>query len=119
MGKKIPGEIREIALSDATYAGTGVKIQPTFVNFFFGNNGVGKSTIARAIKDFSGVSFAAGKKSMDYVPLVYNEEFIDANFQNYRNMRGVFTVNEKNAEVQKQVDAKNTEIDLLKIDQDK
>ncbi|MGN8806311.1 MULTISPECIES: AAA family ATPase [unclassified Blautia] len=119
MGKKIPGEIREIALSDATYAGTGVKIQPTFVNFFFGNNGVGKSTIARAIKDFSGVSFAAGKKSMDYVPLVYNQEFIDANFQNYRNMRGVFTVNEKNAEVQKKVDEKNTELDLLKIDQDK
>ena len=37
--------------------------------------------------------------------LTYNTEFIDANFANYGNLAGVFTVCETNIEVQKKIEA--------------
>ena len=89
MTEKIKSEITRIDLSDA---------------FFFGNNGAGKSTIARAIKSGAGVTYAPGRTATDYLPLVYDQEFIDANFHSYRNMKGVFTLNAKNAEIQQQID---------------
>ena len=41
--------IERITLNDATF--TGEVIEPTFVNFFYGKNGAGKSTIARSLRD--------------------------------------------------------------------
>lgn len=106
MSNKIPSEIIRIDLTDASYKGTHAFIVPTYVNFFFGNNGTGKSTIAKAIQSSAGVTYAPGRTSEDYVPLVYNQDFIDANFKSYRNMKGVFTLNAKNADVQQQIDIK-------------
>lgn len=104
MADKIKSEIIRIDLSDASYEDSPAYIEPTYVNFFFGNNGAGKSTIARAIKSSVGVTYAPGRTAADYLPLVYDQDFIDANFHSYRNMNGVFTLNAKNAEVQKQID---------------
>ena len=104
MTEKIKSEIIRIDLADASYKDSHAYIEPTYVNFFFGNNGAGKSTIAKAIKNGAGVTYAPGRTSADYLPLVYNQEFIDENFRSYRNMRGVFTLNAKNAETQQQID---------------
>lgn len=106
---KIPSEIIRIELSDASYKGTNTSIPAlTYVNFFFGNNGTGKSTVAKAIQSGNGVSYAPGKAFSDYLPLVYNQAFIDENFRNYRNMHGVFTLNAKNDAAQKLIDEKTT-----------
>ncbi|MEG2842451.1 MAG: AAA family ATPase, partial [Ruthenibacterium sp.] len=100
-------EIIRIDLSDASYKGTNTFIpELTYVNFFFGNNGTGKSTIAKAIQSGIGVTYASGRVQVDYLPLVYNQAFIDANFQSYRNMPGVFTLNAKNDTLQKLIDEK-------------
>ena len=104
MAGKIPSEIIRIDLSDASYKDSHAYIEPTYVNFFFGNNGAGKSTIAKAIKGGAGIIYTPGRTSADYLPLVYNQDFIDENFHSYRNMRGVFTLNAKNAEVQAQIE---------------
>ena len=48
MPDKIKSEIVRIDLADASYKDTHAYIEPTYVNFFFGNNGAGKSTIAKA-----------------------------------------------------------------------
>lgn len=104
MAGKIPSEIIRIDLSDASYKDSHAYIEPTYVNFFFGNNGAGKSTIAKAIKGGVGIIYTPGRTSADYLPLVYNQDFIDENFHSYRNMRGVFTLNAKNAEVQAQIE---------------
>lgn len=104
MAEKIKSEIVRIDLTDASYKDSRSYIEPTYVNFFFGNNGAGKSTIAKAIKGGVGLTYAPGRTSTDYLPLVYNQEFIDENFHSYRNMRGVFTLNAKNAKVQEQID---------------
>ena len=109
MTTKIPSEIVRIDLRDASYKDAHTYIEPTYVNFFFGNNGTGKSTIARAIKSGAGISYASGRTSADYLPLVYDQEFIDENFRSYRNMKGVFTLNAKNAVTQQQIEEKTEE----------
>lgn len=109
MADKIKSEIIRVDLTDASYKDTHAYIEPTYVNFFFGNNGAGKSTIAKAIKSGVGVTYAPGRTAADYLPLVYNQEFIDTNFRSYRNMKGVFTLNAKNAVTQQQIDEKTEE----------
>ena len=109
MREKIPSEITELSLNDTTYKGCCVSIQPTLVNFFFGNNGSGKSTIGKAIKIDNGVCWKPGKSASDYTVQVYNQDFINANFQNYHNLPGVFTVNEINFSIQQQVEDKTAE----------
>lgn len=103
MKPKMQSAIEKITLNDATF--TGEVIEPTFVNFFYGKNGAGKSTIARAIHDNTGIEWQNGKTATDYDLLTYNTEFIDANFANYGNLAGVFTVCETNIEVQKKIEA--------------
>lgn len=114
MADKIKSEIIRIDLTDASYKDSHAYIEPTYVNFFFGNNGAGKSTIAKAIKGGVGLSYAPGRTAADYWPLVYNQEFIDENFRSYRNMRGVFTLNAKNAEVQAQIEEVTAERTRIK-----
>lgn len=104
MSDKIKSEIIRIDLTDASFKYNHTHIEPTYVNFFFGNNGAGKSTIAKAIKSGVSVTYAPGRTAADYLPLVYNQDFIDDNFRSYRNMKGVFTLNAKNAEIQRQID---------------
>ena len=59
MADKIKSEIVRIDLTDASYKDSHAYIEPTYVNFFFGNNGAGKSTIAKAIKGGVGLSYSA------------------------------------------------------------
>lgn len=107
MPDKLPSEIRKITLDDATFKGTNAVIdQLTYVNFFFGNNGTGKSTIAKAIQSGAGVTYAPGRTHADYLPLVYNQAFIDANVRSYHSLDGVFTINEVNVRIQGQIDEK-------------
>ena len=102
MKPKMQSAIEKITLNDATF--TGEVIEPTFVNFFYGKNGVGKSTIARTIKANSEVEWQSGKSASDYDVLIYDTDFVNANFANYDNLAGVFTVCETNIEVQKKLE---------------
>lgn len=105
MTAKIPSAIKEITLNAATYSGVG--ITPTLINFFFGNNGTGKSTIAKRIKANDGITWLPGKTEADYTVLVFDQDFISANIQSYGNLPGVFTMNEENIGVQNQIEEKS------------
>lgn len=94
MNSKMPSAIEKITLNAATFHG--VTVEPTLINFFYGNNGTGKSTVARAIHGDEGLVWQSGKTVADYSVLVYNQEFIDANFRNYGELKGVFTIGEQN-----------------------
>ena len=109
MQKKLQSEIIRINLDDATYKNTNAYIEPTYVNFFFGNNGAGKSTIAKAIQNGIGIIYTDKKTSADYLPLVFNQEFIGDNFHSYDKMLGVFTLNRQNVKIQQQITERNAE----------
>lgn len=102
MKDKMRSAIEQITLNDATF--TGEVVAPTFVNFFYGKNGAGKSTVARTIKANSEVKWRSDKYESDYDVLVYDADFVNANFASYDNLAGVFTVCEANIEVQKKLD---------------
>lgn len=110
MGNKIRSEITRIDLTEASYKGTRTFVEPTYVNFFFGNNGTGKSTVAKAIQNGTGITYASSRAFEDYIPLVYNQAFIDGNFSSYRNMPGVFTLNAKNDATQKKIDEEKLQL---------
>lgn len=106
MSEKVRSLITGVSVDSASFAGTETAFQPTFINFFFGSNGTGKSTIARTIRDNVGVELAAGRTIEDIDVLVYNREFIENNMQSYYGMPGVYTLNEKNAEIQQEIESR-------------
>jgi predicted ATPase len=91
-------------LNSATFHG--VDVTPPLINFFYGNNGTGRSTIARAVHANNGLSWQAGKVASDYSVLVYNQKFVATNFQDYGKLKGVFTIGEQNIEIQADIDKK-------------
>lgn len=102
MQRKVPSAIANITLNRATF--TNVPIDElTFVNFFYGNNGAGKSSIAHSIEEDDGVVWADGKSAADYDVLVYNQDFINDNFVNYGDLKGVFIFGEEDVEAKKKI----------------
>ena len=112
MKPKLTSAIEKITLNAATFEGA--VVNPTLINFFYGKNGTGKTTIAREIAANAGLTWQQGKTATDYSVLVYNQAFITANIQNYGNLPGVFTISEQNIEIQNQVNEKSR----LKVEQD-
>lgn len=105
MNYKMQSSVEKIILNDAVFINE--VIEPTIVNFFYGKNGTGKSTVAGALKTDRNIQWQNGKYAADYDVLAYDTDFIDANFSNYGNLAGVFTVCETNIEVQKKIDELN------------
>lgn len=90
--------IESIRLDGRTYHN--ITITPTLINFFFGKNGAGKSTIAQQIADGTGVT----PVSSDYDVLVYDRDFIARNIRENEGLQGVFSVSEGNIEKQKEIE---------------
>lgn len=102
MQRKVPSAITNITLDRATFSNVPVD-ELTFINFFYGNNGAGKSSIAHAIDEDDGVVWADGKTRSDYDVLVYNQEFINDNFENYGDLAGVFIFGEEDIEAKRKI----------------
>ena len=115
---KQESEIISITVNEATFSNENVE-EPTFINFFFGNNGTGKSTIASTIKDNSSVTYRDKKNADDYQILLFNDDYIRENMLKYENMPGVFTLSKEKADIQVQIDEAHTErLDLEKEKQE-
>ncbi len=86
------------------------------VNFFFGNNGSGKSTIARLFYEFSKADILAGPfaqcliENFDRINetiLVFDNEFIQRNFYINKDLDGIFSLDEKNEELEENIKNEN------------
>ena len=112
--------ITEITMKNiATYNQIGVKIKDLKrLNYFFGNNGSGKSTIAKYLQSLV-IGDPENKYSLctkdNYNPmqeeiLVFNQDFVERNFRRNQTLKGVFSLNQKNAEIDKQIKANEESI---------
>lgn len=100
----------------ATYATTPEQLNGlSKFNFLFGSNGTGKTTISRVIADETkfptcSVTWKAGTKLQ---PLVYNHDFIERNFNQSAELKGVFTLGEKQLDTLAKIAAAKGELDAL------
>lgn len=105
MENKVKSNITEVKVNAPTYRNVG--FEPTLINFFYGKNGTGKSTLARAFLDGNAtLTTKTGEPIEKDRILVYNEDFIKDNIQSYGNIPGVFTISEVNAEKKREADEK-------------
>lgn len=107
--------IRQIHIHDcATYSHEGVTWEDlSQVNFLYGNNGTGKSTISNMIRAISRgenveTCEVVWEESTPLDCFVYNKAFVDENFTS-ENIPGVFTLGADNIELQRQIAEKNAE----------
>lgn len=85
--------IREVKINE--HALKNIQFHPTLINFFYGKNGSGKTSIGKYLKDHN---------TSDKELCLFNDDYIKKNVQQYGNMPGVFTITEEDAEAKKQID---------------
>lgn len=110
--------IERITLKDcATYRHSEALIEnPKQVNFFYGANGSGKTTISRTIAgrgEFTGnssVAWVDGKKLETYV---YDRDFLDESFDSRDDLPGVFTLGSESVEIVKSIAILKTKVAKL------
>jgi len=84
-------------------------------NFLFGSNGTGKTTVSRVIAEEAKfptckVTWKAGIKLQ---PLVYNHDFVERNFSQSAELKGVFTLGKKQVDTLMKIAEAKRELDAL------
>jgi wobble nucleotide-excising tRNase len=107
--------LQEIFIAnEASYPATGQTIEGLkAVNFVFGTNGSGKTTISRVIADITGHTDCRvlWKDGREVQCLVYNSDFARDHFDS--KMRGIFTLGQVNAETLTKIENAREAIRLL------
>ena len=76
------------------------------VNFIYGSNGTGKTTLSRILRNPSAFSSASIEytRNEELETLVYNNDFVDENFSDNSMIKGIFTLGKDSNEIVKQLD---------------
>jgi wobble nucleotide-excising tRNase len=84
-------------------------------NFVYGANATGKTTVSRVIANEG--SFPSckviWKGGTRLQPMVYNWDFVETNFNQSAELKGVFTLGEKNVDTIKKIAAAKIELDTI------
>lgn len=108
--------IQKIAIRKiATYGESGITFNPTKVNYIFGSNGTGKTTLSRVIKQPENYAECSleweHKEKLN--ALVYNREFVEDVVVNNPRIKGVFTLGKDSGNAQIEIDEKRQELDQV------
>ena len=110
--------IRKITLkSIASYNNqTGAEFEPSLVNFMYGSNGSGKTTISNVIENETGFPTCIIDRGLNakIKHLVYNQNFIKRNFEPAKDLKGIFTLGEGNQTELNNIITKKAELDNTK-----
>lgn len=84
-------------------------------NYIYGANGSGKTTISRIIRDQSAYSNCqlAWSRTPPLETLVYNQDFVEKNFNQSSNLKGVFTLGEDSVNAEQQIKDAKDELDRI------
>jgi len=84
-------------------------------NFIYGANGTGKTTISRVIADARAFSLCkvVWKRGTPLQPMVYNRDFVDRNFNPSVDLKGIFTLGEKQADTLAKISTAKVELDVV------
>lgn len=89
----------------ATYSD--IEVEPLQINYIYGGNGTGKTTLSRFINNTENLSNGnILTDSSDCEILTYNKDFVDKNFGDNSAIQGIFSIGEDSKEVEKQIDDK-------------
>jgi len=109
--------IETISIADtATFGSTPEALNElSHFNFLFGSNGTGKTTVSRVIADEGSfptckVTWKGGTRLQ---PMVYNHDFVERNFNQPAELKGVFTLGEKQVDTFTKIAAVKVELDTL------
>lgn len=97
-------------LDEASYANL-VEIEPNKINYLYGGNGTGKTTLANVISHESKYPSCSLKwKNSENETIVYNKSFVENNFSQSNSIKGIFTLGKDSKEAQEFIDQTNEEI---------
>lgn len=85
------------------------------INFIYGSNGTGKTTISRVVAD-AGLYPDCEVTWYGALPvetLVYNRDFVERNFNQSDELKGIFTLGEKDKEILDKITVAQKELGLI------
>lgn len=108
--------IKKIIIKDvATYKYS--EIEPKQINFIYGGNGTGKTTLSRFISNPNNLTNGnIINDNSDFEILTYNKDFIDKNFDDNSAIQGIFTIGQESKEIENQIQEKLSE--KLQLDEE-
>ncbi|WP_185897335.1 AAA family ATPase [Paenibacillus zeisoli] len=108
--------IKELSIKKiATYNDLGVTYSGfKKINFLYGSNGSGKTSLSNVMKDIDHFS----ECNIDWVSqplktLVYNQKFVEENFHQDSNIKGIFTLGKESTEIKNEILEKKGLVDIL------
>lgn len=96
--------INKIALKNIASFKEQVEMKPKKINYIYGSNGSGKTTISRILSGKISGDNCSYNNSGGSEILVYNKDFVDENFT--ETIKGIFTLGEESTEIKKEVEEK-------------
>lgn len=96
----------------ATYIG--VEFAPSKVNYIYGSNGTGKTTISKVIADkvaYPDCVVEIADETVD--KCVYNRDFVKEHFSQSSSVKGIFTLGKDTKDAQEFIEKKKAEFDQL------
>ena len=87
------------------------------INFIYGSNGTGKTTISRVVADPDADDHSncivAWQAGVPLETLVYNRDFVEKNFNQPDELKGIFTLGEKDKETFDRINLAKGELDRI------
>ena len=107
--------IKNITIKDTASfdSAVGITFTPTLINFVYGSNGSGKTTISNVIANcriFPNCNLDWGLAT-PLQTLVYNRNFIEENFEQSTELKGIFTLGKESKVEVENIKAKQIEIE--------
>ncbi|RTR26268.1 hypothetical protein EKG37_21600 [Robertmurraya yapensis] len=95
----------------ASYDSAGIEVNLSKINYIYGSNGTGKTTISELLRNsdnqkFSSCNIEWKQGSPNFDLFVYNRNFVEENFSIHNDIKGIFTLGKESTEILALIDGK-------------